>query len=544
MIFTDQPAEAAARRWAWRLAAALLILGSAALRVVYLAHDCPLDLAPDEAHYWDWSRHLDWSYYSKGPLVALLIRLSCELFGSWSRSLIGTEMLAVRLPAVICGALLVTSLYVLSVQVCRRERWALATVGIALTLPLIAAGSSLMTIDAPFTCAWGWALVFGHRALFRGSAWAWPAAGLCVLVGVLAKHTMVLWIPCLGLFLLTTPAFRQLLWCGRFWLMTVIGALGGLPILLWNVQHGWVTLLHTQQSHAGMSEDDGFSWIGPLRYVGMQFLVLLGFWFVMWARAVWVHHPGREPRSEIRYLWWMSVPVIVFFFLFSFFNGGGEANWPVAGYLSGAVLTAASLVRALRDPRPVQHGVLYASVALTCLAGLILTVAVHESSLFRPLMLWAAGPETPQNPWPARRFDPTCRLRGWHVLALEVDRLREELRVEDPVLACISWSLPGEIGFYCRGHPDVYSLGLAFGDRHSQYDLWHPNPIADPAVFTGKTFLVIGAGADPRLLSAFDTVGPTQIVTYRENGQVINAWAITIARGYRGFPSVREGGAY
>ena len=70
-------------------------------------------------------------------------------------------MLAVRLPAVICGSLLLVSLYVLTVQVFGRE---LAWPGrrrLALTLPLISAGASLMTIDAPYTCCWGWALVFG-----------------------------------------------------------------------------------------------------------------------------------------------------------------------------------------------------------------------------------------------------------------------------------------------------------------------------------------------------------------------------------------------
>ena len=61
-----------------RLLAVALIVGSALLRLLYLACNCPLDLSPDEAHYWDWSRHLDWSYYSKGPGVAWLIRLSCE----------------------------------------------------------------------------------------------------------------------------------------------------------------------------------------------------------------------------------------------------------------------------------------------------------------------------------------------------------------------------------------------------------------------------------------------------------------------------------
>src|SRR5262245_55696760 len=189
------------RAWLWRSAAAALIILASVLQILYLTHDCPLDLAPDEAHYWDWSRHLDWSYYSKGPLVALLIRGSCALFGPWSEAVCGSPMVAVRLPAVLCGGLLLASLYVLTVQTLRSERLAAAVAALACTLPPVAAGSSLMTIDAPFTACWGWALVAGHRAAVRGSAWAWPVAGLLVGAGTLAKYTMVLWLPSMALFL-------------------------------------------------------------------------------------------------------------------------------------------------------------------------------------------------------------------------------------------------------------------------------------------------------------------------------------------------------
>src|SRR5436305_4540482 len=122
--------ESSSKVWKYRLAAAALIVSAAGLRIFYLAHDCPLDLAPDEAHYWDWSRHLDWSYYSKGPLVAYLIRAGCELAGPVSQRLTGSEMLAVRLPAVGCGALLLLALYVLTVQAYGREGLATAVVAI------------------------------------------------------------------------------------------------------------------------------------------------------------------------------------------------------------------------------------------------------------------------------------------------------------------------------------------------------------------------------------------------------------------------------
>src|SRR5690242_10145223 len=169
--------------------AALLILAAAGSHLLYLTGGCRLDLSPDEAHYWDWSRHLDWSYYSKGPLVAYLIRASCELTEPTVQAWTGQAMLSVRLPAVTCGSLLLLSLYVLTAQVFRREGLALGVVAAALTVPVIAAGSSLMTIDAPYTCCWSWALVFGYQAVFREQWWAWVLAGLMVALGILAKYT-------------------------------------------------------------------------------------------------------------------------------------------------------------------------------------------------------------------------------------------------------------------------------------------------------------------------------------------------------------------
>src|SRR5262249_43930370 len=212
--------------------AASLILLSTAFHVGYLAYSCPLDLAPDEAHYWDWSRHLDWSYYSKGPLVAYLIRISCMSAGNWARALTGSEMLAVRLPAVCCGLLLLIGLYILTVQVYQWHKLGFAVVLAALALPPVTVGATLMTIDAPYTCCWAWALVCGFRAVFRRSAWAWPLTGLFVGLGILAKYIMLLWFPSIGLFLLFDPERRRLLMRPGFWVMTAVSAACCLPILV------------------------------------------------------------------------------------------------------------------------------------------------------------------------------------------------------------------------------------------------------------------------------------------------------------------------
>lgn len=523
--------------WVCRFLAGVLILGAGAAHVFYLTHSCPLDLAPDEAHYWDWSRHLDWSYYSKGPLIAWIIRAGCELFGPWSMAATGTLMPAIRLPAVLCGGLLLVSLYLLTLQVTGRDGLGLAVVALSLTVPVLVAGSSLMTIDAPYTCCWGWALVLGHRAVFRGSGWAWPLAGLVVALGFLAKYTMVVFVPSLALFLLTQPERRGLLFRPGFWVMCAVAGLGSLPVLLWNYQHDWITFRHV--SHlAALHDETRIHWLGPLVFVGGQFALLLGFWFAFWATAMVAHNPLREKNPGLRYLWWMSAPVFCLFWGFSLKNGGGELNWPVTTYISGLVLVAFLLAGFLESPRTSIRRWTWFNLTAASILGLAVTACMHRSDWLHPVLERCTGPATAEQPLPLRRVDPTCRLRGWRTLAAEVDRLRERLRHDgaEPVLAGTNWSLPGEMGFYCSNHPPVYSLGLLQGDRHSQYDLWD-NPLENPKPFLGQTFIVVG-GVGPAIAAGFDRVEPTKVLVFDVNGRPVAAWLVTVCRDFKGFPAV------
>lgn len=526
----------------------LLIFAVALGHLIYLATDCPLDLAPDEAHYWDWSRHLDWSYYSKGPLVAWLIRGSCELLGSWSERVTGSLTFAVRVPAIICGSLLLGSLYVLTVQVFAQPRLGLAVVVVALTMPVITAGSFLMTIDAPYTCCWGWALVFAHRAITGRSFWAWEATGVMIGLGILAKYTMVLFPFSLGLYLLASRARRSLLGSKGFWSMVGIALLCCAPILIWNAQHDWVTVRHVLRL-AGMTVGgerplrggSGWQVLGPIYYVGGQAALLLGYWFVVWLTAMVVHNPLRDRDPDVRYLWWLSAPVFLVFGAFSFKTGGGELNWPVTAYLSGGVLSAAWLAKQFDGRASWGYRTAGAiAIGITMGIGLSLTVVLHRSQWIHPVLEKWAGPATPSNPFPVRKLDPTCRLRGWRYLSSQIDVLRNRLRAQgiDPVLAGISWSVPGEIGVYCAGHPQAYSLGLLQGDRHSQYDLW-TNPLYHPEEFLGKTFLIVGP-LKPNLEAGFSRMEPMVPVVYQENGRTLAIWTLHVGHGFKGFPQVPE----
>jgi hypothetical protein len=322
--------------------------------------------------------------------------------------------------------------------------------------------------------------------------------------------------------------------------MTGTAFLCCLPMLIWNALHNWVTFRHVA-GQAGAHEP--FHWFGPLEFAAVQGALLLGFWFAAWFAALYERRPSKEPDPGLRYLWCMSLPMFMVFFVFGFKTGGGEPNWPITAYVSGLLLAVDWQLRQLASHSPRYRRLAQGALVAACGLGLGLIALMHYTVRVQPLLAYLSGPATPSRPMPLRRFDPTCRLRGWQFLANQVDLIRARLRQEgiEPILAGHSWSLPGELGFYCDGHPPVYSIGLALGDRWSQYDFWRPNPIHDPATFQGQTFICVG-WFDAVLREAFEHVEPPLDVYYRENGALISCWNVTICRGFHGFPRLPKAG--
>jgi 4-amino-4-deoxy-L-arabinose transferase-like glycosyltransferase len=517
-------------------AAALAVAVVAAfLRLAYLAWWCPFDLATDEAHYWDWSRHLDWSYYSKGPLVAWLIRLSCWVWGQ-------DTVLAIRFPAVACGSLTLLGVYQLTVQTTRRPAWGLAAQGVLLLLPVFTAGSLLMTIDAPYVCLWTWALVVAQRLTRaeRPGSWGWAGLGLLLGLGILAKYTMVLFLPGLLLYLLAIPDQRQRLATLGPWLTPAVASLSGLPILMWNWQHDWVTLKHVG-GQAGWTEAKVSPWLGPLEFLGGQTALLLGLGFALWLMVL-VHQARRFQRRQVErpddpafLLACLAAPMFGVFLAFSV-KTKVQPNWPIAAYITALPLMVAWVAERWRASEWVwlRRTVLG---TLTVAAGS--TALIHDTAMLYPMHGWLHPRGS------VRTWDPSARLRGWSELAARVEAVRQELRDQghEPVLAAAVWNVPGTLAFYLPDHPEVYCYGVIAGSRHSQYDLWRPNPVADPATFQGRTFICVG-DMPPAVQAGFAHVDPPRIVQHVVHGQVVATWWITVAHGFQGWPTTAAGGSY
>ncbi|CAE7482111.1 unnamed protein product, partial [Symbiodinium sp. CCMP2456] len=166
----------------WTRRTMWLVLGLGLFRLVYLAFD-PFDLVHDEAYYWDWSRQLDYGYFSKPPMIAWLIGLSTRLLGD--------HEFAVRLPAVLLGTGSLAFVFMLARRMYDAKVGFWATMLVAMT-PGNVAMSLLMTIDAPFLFFWSAAMYCFWRLLEKGEdRWKWLVATTVVIgLGLLTKQTM------------------------------------------------------------------------------------------------------------------------------------------------------------------------------------------------------------------------------------------------------------------------------------------------------------------------------------------------------------------
>ena len=180
-----------------------------------------LELVPDEAYYWLWSKHLAASYRDKGPAVAWIIAFGTRLFG---QTVFGIRFFAV---------ILSSGTGILLFWLARRlydERVALWSLMVACVMPIIAVGSVLMTIDTPSVLCWTAAMLIFWEALRRDKISDWFWLGLVIGSGFLAKFTNGVQFISIGLYLLWSRDHRALLFTRKMWVMVGAFAISIVPL--------------------------------------------------------------------------------------------------------------------------------------------------------------------------------------------------------------------------------------------------------------------------------------------------------------------------
>ena len=482
------------------------------------------NLAPDEAHYWSWSKRLDWSYYSKGPMVAYLIAVSTRLG-------VDTEFF-VRLPTVLLSAGTALLTFSLADRLCRSKRAGLEAILLLAAMPLAEAGSILMTIDAPLVFFWSLTLLLIHRALSAGgNAW-WFLAGIGLGLGLLSKYTMAMMIPQISLYLALSREHR--FWIRRSgpYLALGVGLSLFVPVLWWNMTHDLVSLRHLLAQLGG-----GKTVVAPLKslgqFVGSQVLVATPVVFILLMIGIWDAGRAvltRNGDDTSCFLLCASVPLFVVCLIISLWTKV-QANWGAPAYV-------AAIIAAIRWGSGAARGAVPAprrSHSRPLLAAALMTGFLVSAIGHFPQSLATVGFPLP------RALDPTKRLRGWMELGKQVSEIYQEMHRSRPTFVFSDqYQIASEMMFYVRDRPKTYSIQL--GRRMDQFNVWGGTEevLGWDAIFvTGRT-----DGLPLEVLRSFESVvreWPHHLLNV-DQSSVLHSWSIFRCYGFRGFPPLQQSG--
>jgi len=395
----------------------------------WLVQAAGFDLHFDEAQYWEWSRQLDWSYYSKGPLVAWLIALSESCFGhgEWQ----------VRLPAWLAHAVMLVLVFLFAVDVWNDRKVAWWAVAIFVLTPLFFTLGLVMTTDIWLFLFWTWGLWACYRALILARPNAWLEAGIATGLGALTKLSIGLLPAFVGVAVLLSAQWRSQLASPRLWQGVGLMLLVMSPVILWNGMHDWVMLRHEQ----GHLHQAGWSLGSAGEFLAGQFLVLSPLVVVLLVLEL-----RHVPQDAGRRLLWLLTLAWLVFFTFKSLGDKVQMNWAASSYI-GMLLLFAGRISGLT---PGRRKLLVAGFASS-----ILLMAVA----FFPHVFGLHG-----------RRVPFREARGWEA---PIRALAQQAGDVDFILAD-RYTEAAELAFYWPRAIHVYVTG-DHDRRFNQHDLW-PGP--------------------------------------------------------------------
>ena len=468
-----------------------LILITLGLRYVFAA---ATGLGVDEAYTVATARPLALSAFDHPPMTWWVVHFAGVLFGE--------SDLALRAPFILLFALTTWLMFALTRRLFGAEAGFWAAFALNLSPALGLTDGSWILPDAPLLpallgCALALAQVFFHGDMFfdgdrAKAAPYWLLAGLCAGLAMLSKYHGVLVFPGVLLFLLFSP--RQ-----RFWLATPWPWLAGLialacfaPVLVWNAQHDWVSLLF----QGGRSGAPRLNLVAPLALIGLQCLYLAP-WLFFPLAALFFRALARGAAEEKGFfLACLAATPIILFTLVAFWSSKRVLpHWVAPGYLLIFPLLGREIAERLARGAPnLQHGLAAAAVFVVIGVGLIYAL---------PRVTPAALAGT--------RY-PLFELLDWDQAAQQLAS-RGLLR-EKTFVAATRWLDAGKLDYALRGAAPV----LCLSDDPRGFGL-----LRDAQAFVGQDAVLLAPKMSPDDARAhygkyFDSLEPLSPITIDQGG--------------------------
>ncbi|MDH5560721.1 MAG: glycosyltransferase family 39 protein, partial [Deltaproteobacteria bacterium] len=287
-----------------------------------------LDIHPDMADHWVWSRFLDFGYFEHPPMVAYTMKLA-TLIG-------GNNFLALKIGSILFSVLILYLSYWLGIVFFDRKT-ALVLVLILEATPYFSGASVFWHIDQPYMVFWLLGLITMGYYFKSQDPNLLILLGLISGFGAVSKYIMILFPVGFLIWCFWTKQTKFIFTRWQTYLGAVLALLILLPNIYWNYQHEWVTFTYNfKKGLMGASFGKHF-----LIFIFSQFMLFspvlsILFWYRLFSKKLNtdIFPENNFPIIKWRFLIIMGLVPIVFFSLTSFLGKGSDPHWVNVAYFS------------------------------------------------------------------------------------------------------------------------------------------------------------------------------------------------------------------
>jgi 4-amino-4-deoxy-L-arabinose transferase-like glycosyltransferase len=278
----------------------------------------------------------------------------------------------VRLPFILLFALTTLAMYRLGRHLYGERAGVCAVVALNLSPVFGVTSATWVLPDGPLLCALTGAALCLAKALEgrRATLW-WLAAGLCLGLALFSKYSAALTAFGALVLLLTSPRHRAWLLRPQPYLAAAVAGLVFLPVLVWNIEHGWASFAF--QGGRAAAGARLYPW-GPLTVLGGEALFVLPWiWLPMLLLALRVLQRGPRVTADWFCLCLAAPPILLFAAIAAWSGQRVLFHWADPGYLMLFPLLGDWIARTLPSGQWHLRRVLWGTAGLltVCIALLV-----------------------------------------------------------------------------------------------------------------------------------------------------------------------------
>lgn len=465
-----------------------------------------IPLAPQEAYYWNYSRHLALSYFDHPPLQAWLIFLTTKL---------GVSEFTVRLACPVLAFL--SGLFCFKIgNLLYNAKIGFYFFLILNSILIFNIGTVIFTPDALLLFFWILSFYFFCKIIFENKPDYWYALGISLGLAMLSKYTAI-FIPISVLtFLIFSKTHRFWLKRKEPYLAVLVSLIVFSPVLIWNAQNHWASFGFQTTRRAG--ELVSFSLKDFLAYIGSQMGLVSPLIYVGIIYAVFkIGKEGLKNRDSVSLalLCW-SVLILLFFTLVSF-KYWVKINWVVPGYVSAILVLVVIYFKKSEVKK---------SFKVWGLTSVLISFIFSALGYLSPFLPTGIGKGE--------------SLSGWKELAQKIDQVKQEMiKKGETIIIGYEYKVASELAFYLPERPEVYSNNFV-GRPGLAYDFW-----SNPEDFKGKNAILVYDKRNrfktpENLPKLFKRVERPEIFSVYKKGNKVTDFYIFRCFGYKGISNLNH----